>query len=42
MREVLFFIDEIQRKENAGLFLKGIYDLGLPYKFIISGSVAWN
>ena len=32
------FIDEIQRKENAGLFLKGIYDLGLPYKFIISGS----
>ncbi len=32
------FIDEIQRKENAGLFLKGIYDIGLPYKFIISGS----
>jgi len=32
------FIDEIQRKENAGLFLKGIYDQGLPCKFIISGS----
>ncbi len=32
------FIDEIQRKEDAGLFLKGIYDMGLPYKFIISGS----
>jgi uncharacterized protein len=32
------FIDEIQRKENAGLFLKGIYDMRLPYKFIISGS----
>jgi uncharacterized protein len=32
------FIDEIQRKENAGLFLKGIYDIELPYKFIISGS----
>jgi len=32
------FIDEIQRKENVGLFLKGIYDLNLPYKFIISGS----
>jgi predicted AAA+ superfamily ATPase len=32
------FIDEIQRKENAGLFLKGIHDLGLPYKFIVSGS----
>jgi hypothetical protein len=32
------FIDEIQRLENAGVFLKGIYDTGLPYKFIISGS----
>ncbi|MBU4360705.1 ATP-binding protein [Patescibacteria group bacterium] len=32
------FIDEIQRKENAGLFLKGIFDLNLPYKFIVSGS----
>jgi len=32
------FIDEIQRKENAGLFLKGIYDRKFPYKFIVSGS----
>lgn len=32
------FIDEIQRIENAGLFLKGIYDRNLPYKFIVSGS----
>lgn len=32
------FIDEIQRKENAGLFLKGIFDKDLPYKFIVSGS----
>ena len=32
------FIDEIQRKENAGLFLKGLYDMKLPWKFIISGS----
>ena len=32
------FIDEIQRKENAGLFLKGIYDLDIGYKFIVSGS----
>lgn len=32
------FIDEIQRKGDAGLFLKGIYDSRLPYKFIISGS----
>lgn len=32
------FIDEIQRKEDAGVFLKGIYDMHLPYKFIVSGS----
>ena len=32
------FIDEIQRKKNAGIFLKGIFDLNLPYKFIVSGS----
>jgi len=32
------FIDEIQRKADAGLFLKGIYDQGLPYKFVVSGS----
>ncbi|MDA3890772.1 MAG: ATP-binding protein [Salinivirgaceae bacterium] len=32
------FIDEIQRIENAGLFLKGLYDRNLSYKYIISGS----
>ncbi len=32
------FIDEIQRRENAGLFLKGLYDRDLPYKFVVSGS----
>lgn len=32
------FLDEIQRKEDAGLFLKGLYDMKLPYKFIVSGS----
>lgn len=32
------FIDEVQRKENAGLFLKALYDMDLPYKFIVSGS----
>jgi len=32
------FIDEIQRKENAGLFLKGLYDQRLPWKFVVSGS----
>lgn len=32
------FIDEIQRKKNAGLFLKAIHDRNLPYKFVVSGS----
>lgn len=32
------FIDEVQRIENAGLFLKGIYDRRLPYKWIATGS----
>jgi hypothetical protein len=32
------FIDETQRKENAGLFLKGLFDQGLPYKLVVSGS----
>ncbi len=32
------FIDEVQRKEDAGVFLKGLYDMNLPYKFIVSGS----
>jgi len=32
------FIDEIQRKEDAGIFIKGIYDMELPYKFVITGS----
>ncbi len=34
----VIFIDEIQRKENAGLFLKGLYDQDLPWKFVVSGS----
>jgi predicted AAA+ superfamily ATPase len=32
------FIDEIQRKDDAALFLKGLFDLKLPHKFIVSGS----
>jgi hypothetical protein len=32
------FIDEIQRKEDAGVFLKGLYDMNTPYKFVVSGS----
>ena len=34
----IVFMDEIQRKENAGLFLKGIYDQGFPWKLVVSGS----
>jgi len=37
-RKGYVFVDEIQRKENAGIFLKGIYDMQTPYKFIVSGS----
>ena len=33
-----FFIDEAQRIKESGRFLKGIYDLGLPVKFILTGS----
>ena len=36
--EGFIFIDEIQQKENAGIFLKGIYDMNTIYKFIVSGS----
>ena len=32
------FIDEIQRKTDAGIFLKGLYDRQTPYKFVVSGS----
>jgi predicted AAA+ superfamily ATPase len=32
------FIDEIQRKQNAGIFLKGLYDQQLPYKIVVTGS----
>ncbi len=36
--KAVVFIDEIQRKENVGLFLKGIFDMKTPYKFVVSGS----
>lgn len=32
------FIDEAQRLPNAGLFFKGLYDLGTGCKYVISGS----
>jgi len=31
-------IDEIQQKEDAGRFLKGIFDMGTHHKFVVSGS----
>ena len=37
-KRAYIFIDEIQQKENAGRFLKGLYDMDLPYKFIVTGS----
>lgn len=38
-KEKLFvFVDEAQRVENAGIFFKGIYDIRLPVKFILTGS----
>lgn len=40
LKKSFIIIDEVQRLENPGLFLKGIYDLELPYKLIVSGSSA--
>lgn len=37
-RAGVVFIDEIQIKKDAGLFLKGIYDMGIKHKLIVSGS----
>lgn len=37
-KPTVVFIDEIHRLENAGLFLKGLYDLKTPHKFVVSGS----
>jgi len=36
--EGVVFLDEIHRLENAGLYLKGLYDMKTPYKFVVSGS----
>jgi len=39
-KKKIIFIDEMQRKENAGIFLKYLYDVNLPVKLIVSGSSA--
>lgn len=36
--KVFLFVDEIQRIPDAAIFLKGIYDKGYNFKFIVSGS----
>ncbi|MDP4010656.1 MAG: ATP-binding protein [Candidatus Roizmanbacteria bacterium] len=37
---VYIFIDEIQRKSDAGLFLKYLYDRRLNWKFVLTGSAS--
>lgn len=37
-KPAVVFIDEIQRLDNSGLFLKGLYDINSPYKYVVSGS----
>lgn len=36
--KLYLFVDEVQRIENAGLFFKGVYDLHLPVKLVLTGS----
>ncbi|MFH1408236.1 MAG: ATP-binding protein [Patescibacteria group bacterium] len=36
------FIDEIQRKEDIGLFIKYIYDKNIHFKFVVTGSSSLN
>jgi len=37
-KRVYVFVDEVQRLKNPGLFFKGVYDLNLPAKFVLTGS----
>lgn len=37
-KKLFVFVDEAQRIENAGIFFKGIYDLNLPVKLVLTGS----
>lgn len=36
--KLYLFVDEVQRIDNPGIFFKGIYDLRLPLKLILTGS----
>lgn len=37
-RLIYIFVDEAQRIHEAGLFFKGVYDLNLPVKLVLTGS----
>jgi len=37
-KRIYLFVDEAQRLTNPGLFFKGIYDLEMPVKIILTGS----
>lgn len=37
-KKIYVFVDEVQRIKNPGQFFKGIYDLGLPVKMVLTGS----
>lgn len=37
-KRLYIFVDEVQRIENPGLFFKGVYDLNLPLKLVLTGS----
>lgn len=39
-KTVYFFLDEIQRFQKWELYLKKYYDLGFPFRFVISGSAS--
>jgi predicted AAA+ superfamily ATPase len=38
LSQFILFIDEVQRLENPGLFLKALIDLQLPIKLLVTGS----
>ena len=39
-KKIFIFIDEAQKVKNAGIFFKGVYDLDLPVKLLLTGSSA--
>lgn len=39
-KKLYIFVDEAQRISDAGVFFKGVYDLNLPIKLILTGSTS--